>query len=950
MNFSPTSRSGAWFTVLATVLAATVALLYARRVENDDNLLAFMPRNNPDVDTFQKANETFGSLDLALVGIETENVFRTDFLQKLSQITREIKETPGINHVLSLANVVDFAPDPEKGGIVAAPLLDTIPGDEAGLENLRTRVLGKEHLLGRLISSDGRAVLLYCYLTYGADTRTVADSIRQLVLEHFPPQKVYFGGGPFVSSYIYDTTRRDIHRLTPWAVLVVVAIMLLAFRDIIGVGLVLITSGLGVLIAMGTMGAMGVKFNIVLGSMPVILFAIGSAYGLHLVARYYALQECLKPAQALEQAVSITRPALLAAGFTTAAGMLSFVMMDIVPLRTFGVFTSVGLLSTLVLSFTFVPAVLHLAGVKKKIHNIEFIHRWCAAPVVFSRRHRLSVGLGLVALAVLGAGWSGNVKTAGDTSSFFSEQSPPDLADKFLRRHFGGSLFIQVHLQADLQQPAVLRYIRALADEGFLIEGVSDVMQISEAVAQANEAFAGQRRLPDTSEQVSMLHRLLFSDPSVEQLATRDRHQALIHFKVKPGQPEEVEKVLESIESLVAKRAMPGGRLAEAEKEPAALSEMRRQLALRLQAAAKKEGVHLVGDPLQALENLSLQERQYDARRVAERLEKLLASEECAVDLASRGADLPRQLAGQILVLGPVPEEEQLRQVLEKFLTDCCQEPAEVAEDLWLSLQTPIAQVWQEELARTQARKILASVGLDEREQKYSILIENLALTLVEYYQGQVLLAAETQPPVVKISAAVTGLPLMHRGLAASATANQLKSVFFALVLVVVIMTFYLRSFTGGLLVTSPTLLTLLLVYGGMGLLGVRLDIGTAMLASLVLGAGVDYAAHLTTAWYGNPGETVDDAAARAARETGPAIWTNAITVAAGFFILTLGEAKPVKNVGGLTAAAMIIAAGATFLLIPVLVRRLRYRPATVCMMPEHDAAAIEPATRKENH
>ena len=47
--------------------------------------------------------------------------------------------------------------------------------------------------------------------------------------------------------------------------------------------------------------------------------------------------------------------------------------------------------------------------------------------------------------------------------------------------------------------------------------------------------------------------------------------------------------------------------------------------------------------------------------------------------------------------------------------------------------------------------------------------------------------------------------------------------------------------------------------------------------------------------------------------------------VAVGFFVLTLGEARPLKNVGGLTAAAMIVAAAVTFLVIPVLARRRFY-------------------------
>jgi len=136
-------------------------------------------------------------------------------------------------------------------------------------------------------------------------------------------------------------------------------------------------------------------------------------------------------------------------------------------------------------------------------------------------------------------------------------------------------------------------------------------------------------------------------------------------------------------------------------------------------------------------------------------------------------------------------------------------------------------------------------------------------------------------------------------------------------------------------------------IYGGMGLIGVRLDIGTSMLASLILGAGVDYAVHLTSAWYAPEGASLVSAAARAADRTGPAIWTNAIMVCVGFLVLATGEARPLQNVGGLTGAAMITAAVATFLLIPVLARRRSYSRTVETTEEVIDSEAVEAVLRK---
>ena len=136
----------------------------------------------------------------------------------------------------------------------------------------------------------------------------------------------------------------------------------------------------------------------------------------------------------------------------------------------------------------------------------------------------------------------------------------------------------------------------------------------------------------------------------------------------------------------------------------------------------------------------------------------------------------------------------------------------------------------------------------------------------------------------------------------------------------------------------APACFTMLAIYGGMGLLGIRLDIGTSMLGSMIIGAGVDYAIHMLAAWRAPAGGSLEEAAARGADRSGLAVWCNALMVAAGFFVLTLGQARPLKLVGGLVSAAMLIAAFATYFAIPVLARRAFYRRSNEATAAEAEA------------
>ena len=88
----------------------------------------------------------------------------------------------------------------------------------------------------------------------------------------------------------------------------------------------------------------------------------------------------------------------------------------------------------------------------------------------------------------------------------------------------------------------------------------------------------------------------------------------------------------------------------------------------------------------------------------------------------------------------------------------------------------------------------------------------------------------------VKVEAQVSGLPVLHRGLSRSARRNQVSSLGVALSLVTLVLCLLFRSLRLGLAAAVPTVFTLAVVYGAMGATGVHLDIGTSMLASLIIG------------------------------------------------------------------------------------------------------------------
>ncbi len=925
-----TSRGPALCIIAAFILITLMCAYQMRLLKDENDILAFLPEGNPEVDLFYNINNEFGGLDMALVGIESPDIFTPDFLRRLDKTSKELREIIGLNSVMSLSNVIDYEADEEQGGVTMGPLLSSIPTSQEEALAFKEKALSRDHLIGNLVSEDGNAIVIYCYLAYKSDPNIISAKIKDIVNKNFPNEAKYWGGQPFISSYVYQVTQNDLHNLIPWALLAIVAILIISFRDAFGSLLVLGTTGMGVIITFGLMATFNAPYNIVISAMPIVLFAIGSAYSTHFISRYYNYVTKMDKDAAIIKAMKTVGPIVIASGLTTMVGLGSFIFMDITPLRSFGIYTALGIFASLVLSVTFVPAVLHLGNFRRHTSSDSPLQRKLMVELcVFARRFRKPLIATMAVVTAVGIFFAAKVDVSADQSSFFAKGSLPDLADEFMQKNFGGAGFVQLLVNGPMDDPTVIREMRALGDKVMEIPDVTSAVYIGSVLSQSNDAMSGYSRVPDNPAQAKLLYAFFQGDPTVGQMINSKHTRALMQIRVQSLNSERQNEVLKEIEKLTA--GMNGQYAVYKNDTERSKSYLYDMTAKHIAALSREYGA--TAKPLADIRASIAAPFALPTEKVVERLADFMTSAECAVPLETSGEVNNKSVAAVIGTLGDTYTPEALEAKVKEALGE--ERFAEMGEDLYLSIETPLAEYWRLAKAEVVTERllndkviVLAASAKGQRLPK-QLTMTAMDLTtesvLMPYHEGDNVAAGS----LINLDASVSGLPVMYRGLSRSVAANQVKSLVFALSGVFLILTIIFGSFTSGLLATFPTLLTLLFVYGAMGFLNIRLDIGTSMLASIILGMGVDYAVHLTAAWYAPEKEPIIKCAANAADQAGPSIWTNAIMIFCGFFVLTLGQAVPLKNVGGLTAAAMLVAALVTFFVIPMLSRRHVYYEAS---------------------
>jgi predicted RND superfamily exporter protein len=157
---------------------------------------------------------------------------------------------------------------------------------------------------------------------------------------------------------------------------------------------------------------------------------------------------------------------------------------------------------------------------------------------------------------------------------------------------------------------------------------------------------------------------------------------------------------------------------------------------------------------------------------------------------------------------------------------------------------------------------------------------------------------------------------------------TQLHSFALAAAFVWVLMALYFRSLWLASVGLLPTALPVLLTLGAMGFAGLALDVGSAMVAAVVLGLAVDDAIHLIGAWRRRraAGEPAQTAVASALHEVGRALATTSFALATGFLALSLAPWQSIASFGFVAAVAILAALVAVLLVLPAL---LAWRPGT---------------------
>jgi predicted RND superfamily exporter protein len=183
--------------------------------------------------------------------------------------------------------------------------------------------------------------------------------------------------------------------------------------------------------------------------------------------------------------------------------------------------------------------------------------------------------------------------------------------------------------------------------------------------------------------------------------------------------------------------------------------------------------------------------------------------------------------------------------------------------------------------------------------------------------------ADEWQPLSSKQTAAVTGYYVLLTKLIASTVRDQWLSFGLATLGVFVSLLGALRGLRLSLIALAPNALPIVAVLGGLGWLGLKLNLGAAMIAAVSMGLSVDSSIHYLMAFQRrrNAGLAIGAALRATQQEVGRAVVFSTLALVVGFLVLCRSEFMPTVYFGLLVSLAMLGGLLGNLVLLPTLLR-----------------------------
>ncbi len=875
--------------IIITVIIITAALFPGiLRLEQDNEFKGYLNPEDEIPMYLEYMNDVFNSGGSNLyIAVEADNIYNSDVLNYVKGLHKSFENfESGVEEVTSVINIEDIKGEgdvlstyrliKEKEDPKTGETYIDVPETEEELSTLKENIESNEKFKAFIVSNttNEKGIPKAWNIFIETEEMDVYDEFvtkAEETVERLkdPRYKTYLSGEAYNLKMTNQESRKDLNIQIPLVIFVICLVYFFNFKSGRGVLIPLFTNIIASVWTFSIIGYLGIKLSIIGLLLIPLLTAVGSSYTIHSLNQYYKeshnYNEKNKKKQ-ISQSMEHILKTIAIAGLTTIISFASLIPSSIVHLQTFGIFAGVGVLITVLLSLTFIPAVLCLIRVpkytKEKTFNDTLFDRIFdkIIHIVLKRRRIVFfMILGIIVVAGIGITFVSTDSSGGD---FFVEgHEVRELLDYF-GDNFDGISTMDVVIDANPN------HINSVKNE---IE--KRRKELTGEATDPEEALVDETDNKST-EETNRQDPFIEGDEDIQDPFMEDN-----------GEIENPLEDDEQEESDVDITEMFGEEGEEDTQETETDDDKEEDFNEFTKMAIDAELLRQVEDLMEYAETLKGIGRCYSYVDIEKRFNYAWHNSEHEYERIPEDDKLVRD--HRSFFQGEDENEDGVPDTLEGFLG-----PAENKLRITMKLK-----------------------NIDDRlinSGDFKRLKDDLTIYIKENFDMD------------KIDFFISGGSILFMDIQRNIVNSQMISIIFSLVVIVLVTAFLFDSFKIGLLSIVPLATAVIINFGIMGYTGIVLNIGTSLITAFAIGIGIDDTIHFMLNFRRyrkhHKKDNNEQIIYSTLKQTGKPIIFTSLALIFGFIVVIFSTFLPIRNFAILVALTMTNATIATLIFLPSII------------------------------
>ena len=370
------------------------SLYFSKDFRLDASSETLLLDRDPDLQYLNEINERYNSKEfLVLTYSPKESMISNSSINNLLSLKYKIQSLEWVHNVITVLDVPLLNSSDETLNEKLRNF-STLKSEGIDKESGFSEILNSPVFKNFVISEDGKTSGIIVYIkeekklndkndikklqnykdSKNKKNRENIKEIRDIIKEYSKNSKIYLGGIPMIADDMMSFIKNDIIIFGVGVLFFILATLWFIFKKIIWIIVPLSSCLFAVFIMIGVLGFLGWKVTVISSNFIALMLILTMAMNIHISTRFLQLKKefpNLNKSKIIELTTSKMFLPILYTVLTTICAFLSLIFSGIKPVIDFGWMMTVGLITSILTTFTLLPCLLSLYPEKNlfEIHH-----------------------------------------------------------------------------------------------------------------------------------------------------------------------------------------------------------------------------------------------------------------------------------------------------------------------------------------------------------------------------------------------------------------------------------------------------------------------------------------------------------------------------------------------------------------------------------------------------